>query len=157
MQLLYLILLPAEDLLGTVGFSAVDTDTLNPSANKNLFEQKDKVEPSHLLAGTCFWLPDASCAWRRAPSHPLRSQVQRDKRLQKGLFCVSVLPLGVGAVFVSVTAPVAPRQGLCARSASLTLPCCLPRNPLFLHVGQSSIGLWHSLRGYSEQLQGRAA
>lgn len=36
MQLLYLILLPAQDLLGTVGFTAVDTDTLNLSVDKDL-------------------------------------------------------------------------------------------------------------------------
>lgn len=80
MQLLYLILLPAQGLLGTLGFMAVDTDALNPSVDKDLLEQKDEVEPSCLLAGTWFWLPDASCVWRRA-----LSQVQSDKRLQKVL------------------------------------------------------------------------
>lgn len=49
MQLLYPILLPAEDLLGTVGFTAVDTDTSDTSVDKDFFEYKDKVEPSRVL------------------------------------------------------------------------------------------------------------
>lgn len=125
MQLLYQILLPAEDLLGTVGFTAVDSDTLNPSANKSLFEQKDKAEPSYLLAGTRFWLPDASCVCRRAPSRPLWSQVPSDQRLQKVPFCVSVLPLGMRAVFVSVCVSSGCTQGRTVCQASVAHPSLL--------------------------------
>lgn len=64
MQLLYLILLLVENFLVTVRFIAVETATCNASVEKGFFKQQDKVEPSHLLAGTWFWLHDASCSLR---------------------------------------------------------------------------------------------
>lgn len=56
------------------------------------------------------------------------------------LFCVSVpmLPPGVGAVFVSVCDSSGCTQAGTVPSQSLAFPRCLPRNPLFLNVAQSS-------------------
>lgn len=60
-ELLCLMRLLVEDFLVTVRFITIATATLN-AVGKDFFEQQDKAEPSHLLAGTCFWLPDASCS-----------------------------------------------------------------------------------------------
>lgn len=124
-----------EDSPAAVRFGAVEAAAAHASVGKGFCEQQNNLEPSHLLAGTWFWLPETSCSLcleesTKPPKPPSRSQIQMDNRLEEAL---------LGAVLL--TAQAAPPEWDCSceclcyraaavpvpvRSASLSLPACVP-------------------------------
>lgn len=168
MQLLYLLV---EDFLVTVRFTAIKTAISDASVDKDFFEQLDKLETSQLRAETWFWLPDASCSLCLEESiEPPEPNPNRQQAPKGAVTCCGVsLPIraadapGPGAAYVSACAaelclhPAEMQAGVCVSGQHCSLCACLPRNALFLNVGQCFISLCHSSLGYNKQLQGGGA
>lgn len=164
MQLLCLILL-VEDFPAAVRFSAVEAATADASVDKCFCEQQDKLERSDLLAGTWFWLPEASCSLcleesTKPPKPPLRSQIQMDNRLEEALLGAALLAAQLpcsGAAHASARVPELRPCPSGQRRSPFPLACLCPRNTLFLNAGQCFISLCHSSLEYSKQLRGGGA